>query len=322
MQATYEQWSQGRTPIKWGAIVAGLALGLAVQMLFTLLGLAIGAWSIDLREAQPAGGIPLATGLWTGVSMLMSAFVGGYAASRLSGAPSRTEGVYHGAVLWGVTSVAFAWLGTTALSFMIGGLFTTVGGGLQMLSQGVGTAVSVASAKLPGPGSANITAADLRNQIESVLKATEKPELQPSTMSKDVDKKTDQAREGQSLQKVTDSTLAEIREKLVAMDRDAAVNVMVNKLGMSEKQAQEVTQSVIGTVATVKETGKEIKEKSMDLGNATMTRVGSAAWWLFVLALLSLGASLIGGALGTGGEFLSRLQGRAYPLEVKPAMNN
>jgi hypothetical protein len=322
MQATYEQWSQGRGHIQWGAIVAGLAVGLAVQMLFTLLGLAIGAWSIDLREAQPAGGIPLATGLWTGMSMLISAFVGGYAASRLSGASSRTEGLYHSAVLWGVTSVVFAWLGTTALSFMIGGLFTTLGGGLQMLSQGVGTAMSAAASKLPSADTANITAADLRNQIESVLKATEKPELQPSTLNKEIDKKSAQAREGQSLQKVSDSTIGEIRDKLAAMDRDAAVNVMVNKLGMSEKQAQEVAQSVIGMVESVKQAGKGIKEQSMDLGNATMTRVGSAAWWLFVLAVLSLGASLIGGALGTGGEFSSRLQGRAYPLEVKPAMNN
>ena len=322
MPLTYEQWSQGRSHIQWGAIVAGLAVGLAVQMLFTLLGLAIGAWSIDLREAEPTGGIPLATGLWTGMSMLMSAFVGGFAASRLSGAVGRTEGLYHGAVLWGVTSVVFAWLGTTALSFMIGGLFTTVGGGLQMLSQGVGTAVSAASAKMPGTAITNITAADLRNQIESVLKATEKPELQPSTMSKDIDKKSAQARAGQSVHKVSDSTIGEIRDKLAAMDRDAAVNVMVNKLGMSEKQAQEVAQTAIGMVASVKETGKEIKEKSMDIGNATMTRVGSAAWWLFVLALLSLGASLTGGALGTGDKILSRLEGKAYPLEVKPAMSS
>ncbi|HEY3476902.1 MAG TPA: hypothetical protein VGK56_19950 [Anaerolineales bacterium] len=57
----------------------------------------------------------------------------------------------------------------------------------------------------------------------------------------------------------------------------------------------------------------------MDLGNATMMGVGSAAWWLFVMAVLSLGASLIGGALGFGRESLTRMEGVAYPLEVKPA---
>lgn len=319
MQAAYERWSEGRSQIQWGAIIAGLAVGLAVQMVLTLLGLSIGASSIDLREAHPGGGIPLATGLWTGVSMLISAFIGGYVASRLSGASVRTDGLFHGAVLWAVTSIVFAWLGTTALSFMIGGLFSTLGGGMQMLSQGVGTAVSAAASKLPGSGIANITAADLRTQIESTLKATEKPELQPGTVRKDIDHKSAQARDGGSIQKLTDSTIGEIRDKLAAMDRGAAVNVMVNKLGMSEQQAQEVAQSAIGAMEGIKGAGKEIKDKSLDLGNATMTGVGSASWWLFVMAVLSLGASLIGGALGIGRGLLTRVESVAYPLDVKPA---
>ena len=319
MQATYERWSEGRSQIQWGAIIAGLAVGLAVQMVLTLLGLSIGASSIDLRETHPGGGIPLATGLWTGVSMLISAFIGGYVASRLSGASVRAEGLFHGAVLWAVTSVVFAWLGTTALSFMIGGLFTTLGGGMQMLGQGVGTAVSAAASKVAGSGTANITAADLRTQIESALKATEKPELQPGTIRKDIGQKNAQARDGGSIQNLTESTLGEIRDKLAAMDRGAAVNVMVNKLGMSERQAQEVAQSAIGAVESIKGAGKDIKDKSLDLGNATMTGVGSAAWWLFVLAVLSLGASLIGGALGIGRDVMTR-ESVAYPLDVKPAM--
>ena len=315
MQAAYERWSEGRSQIQWGAIIAGLAVGLAVQMVLTLLGLSIGASSIDLRETQPGGGIPLATGLWTGVSMLISAFIGGYVASRLSGASVRAEGLFHGAVLWAVTSVVFAWLGTTALSFMIGGLFSTLGGGVQMLSQGVGTAVSAAASKVAGSGTANVTAAGLR-----ILKATEKPELQPGTIRKDVDQKSAQARGGRSVQNMADSTIGEIRDKLAAMDRDAAVNIMVNKLGLSEQQAQEVAQSAIGAVEGIKGAGKEIKDKSLDLGNATMTGVGSAAWWLFVMAVLSLGASLIGGALGISRDLLTRAEGVAYPLDVKPAM--
>lgn len=91
--------------------MAGLVVGIALQMVLTLLGLAIGAWSIDLKEAQPAGGIPLGTGLWTGISMLISAFVGGYVTSRLSGAYLRSDGMYHGAVVWGVNWLVFAWAG-------------------------------------------------------------------------------------------------------------------------------------------------------------------------------------------------------------------
>ena len=37
MQGTYQQWSQRESRIKWGAIFASLAVGIAAQMVFTLL---------------------------------------------------------------------------------------------------------------------------------------------------------------------------------------------------------------------------------------------------------------------------------------------
>ena len=109
--------------MKWSGIFSGWVVGLATQMMLTLLGLAIGAWSFDLRDSQPMAGIPLGTGIWTGVSMLISAFVGGYVAARTAGVSTRMDGLYHGATVWGVNWLVFAWLTTTALSFMIGGLF-------------------------------------------------------------------------------------------------------------------------------------------------------------------------------------------------------
>jgi hypothetical protein len=290
-------------------------------MVFTLLGLAIGAWSIDLRDVQPAEGIPLRTGIWTGISMLISAFIGGYVTSRLSGAYLRMDGLYHGAVVWGVTWLAFAWLATTALSFMVGGLFSAFGSGLQMLNQGVGSAVSAVAAKATEDGNLTKSTADLRKQIESALTATEKPQLQPAAITKDADTVTGQAKSGGSLEKVSDSVLGEIREKLAAMDREAAVNVMVNKLGLSEKQAQEVAQSTVGVIASIKETGKGAKERSMDIGNTAISRLGSAAWWLFLFAALSLGVSLVGGVLGITGEPLREVEGETHGSDVRRAVH-
>jgi hypothetical protein len=290
-------------------------------MVFTLLGLAIGAWSIDLRDVQPAEGIPLGTGIWTGISMLISAFIGGYVTSRLSGAYLRMDGLYHGAVVWGVTWLAFAWLATTALSFMVGGLFSAFGSGLQMLNQGVGSAASAVAGKATEDGNLTKSTADLRKQIESVLKATEKPELQPAAITKDADKVAGQAKSEGSLEKVSDSVVGEIREKLATMDRDAAVNVMVNKLGLSEKQAQEVAQSTVGVIASIKETGKGAKERSMDIGNTAISRLGSAAWWLFLFAALSLGVSLVGGVLGITGEPLREVEGETHGSDVRRAVH-
>src|SRR5918993_5256105 len=96
MERTFEQWSIGATRVKWSAIFAGWAVGLATQMVLTLLGLGIGAWAIDPRDANPTEGVPLGAGIWTGVSMLISAFIGGYITARMSGSSIRSDGLYHG----------------------------------------------------------------------------------------------------------------------------------------------------------------------------------------------------------------------------------
>ena len=84
-----QEWSGHHPRIKWTAVWAGLVVGMSSQLVLTLLGLAIGAWSIDLKDAQPGGGIPLGAGLWTGLSLLLSAFIGGSITARLSGVSRR-----------------------------------------------------------------------------------------------------------------------------------------------------------------------------------------------------------------------------------------
>ena len=318
LSRTVGAWSIGGSQIRWSAVFAGFVVGVAVQMVLTLLGIAIGAWSINLHDTQTAQGIPLGTGIWTGISMLMSAFIGGYVTSRLSGAPLRSDGLYHGAVVWGVTWLVFAWLTTTAMATMIGGLFSAFGSGLQTIGQAAGQSVSTAVSKVVDKTnvSATVSSEGLRKQIESVLQATQKPELQPGEMKKDASKITENAQSGQSLSQVTDAGLAELTEKLTALDRDAATNVLVNKFGMSKTQAQEVVQSSIGMVEPFKAKVQEVKEKSVDMANATMQNVASAALWMFVLAMLSLVASLGGGALGIEEGLRVDAQGRT---EFRPA---
>ncbi len=317
------EWHIGGSQIRWGAIFAGFVVGLSVQMMLTLLGLAIGAWSIDLRESQPTQGIPLGTGIWTGISMLISAFIGGYVTSRLSGAPLRSDGIYHGAVVWGVTWLIFAWLATTAMATMIGGLFSAFGAGLHALGQTAGQGVSTAVSKVAekSTGIANVSAEGLRRQIESVLRATQKPELQPGEMKKDTAKVANKAHSGQPLSQVTDAGVAELQGKLAALDREAAVNVMVNKFGMSKAQAEEVVQSTIGMMEPLKAKAQEVKEQSVDMANATIKNLASAAWWMFLLAIFSLLASLGGGAFGVSDNAMLEVEGLARARKLTLARN-
>lgn len=291
-----QHWSGGASRIKWSGIFSGWVVGLATQMMLTLLGLAIGAWSFDLRDSHPMGGIPIGTGIWTGVSMLISAFVGGYVAARMAGVSTRMDGLYHGATVWGVNWLVFAWLTTTALSFMIGGLFTTLGSALQTVGQGVGTAAS----KIAEKGDINVPVSleDVRRQVQSVLGATGKEELQPGQIRKDADAATSKAKSGQPLDQVADSALSDLQQKLAVLDRDAAINVMMTKLGMSRTQAEQVVQSTIGVIGPIKQTVQNVKEQSVEMANTALKNMGAAAGWLFLIALLALGATLAGGALG------------------------
>lgn len=132
--------------VSWGAVFGGLAVGLAIQVLLTLLGTAAGLSAIDPQSAEPVGPVPMAMGIWTGLSMLIAAYVGGYVAARLSGLPTRGDGALHGAVTWGVTTLAAVAIATSAAGALIGGTFNILGQGLRGATEAATSA----------PGRANI----------------------------------------------------------------------------------------------------------------------------------------------------------------------
>jgi hypothetical protein len=109
------------SPISWPAIFASLAVGISVMLLMTLAGVAIGISSADMADSARA--ITIAAAAWQAASMLVSAIVGGYVAARLSGFRRTGDGVLHGAVAWGATTVLYAVLATTALGALTSGMF-------------------------------------------------------------------------------------------------------------------------------------------------------------------------------------------------------
>jgi len=304
----------GSSRIKWSAVFAGWAVGLALQMVLMLLGLGFGAWAIDLRESNPTEGVPTGAAIWSGVSMLIAAFAGGYVTSRLSGISGRADGIYHGIVVWGVNWLVFAWLTTTAMSAMIGGVFSTFGSTLQALGQGVSSVASTAANKLGDKiGQMSLSPEELRKQIESILAASGKPELQPGQVRQDADRVAGAARSGAPVNQVSDAALGELSSKLAALDQEAAVNVMVNKMGMTRDQANQIVQSTIGALQpfqrTVQDSMSKVKQQSAELGTQAVDRIGTIALWLGILAIVTLAVSAIGGAVGSENE--AALEARA-----------
>lgn len=285
-------WSTGSPRIRWSAVFAAWVVGLALQTVLTLAGLGFGAWAIDLHEADPTEGIPAGAAVWTGLSLLLSAFFGGYLSARLCGSHHRRDGVDHGIVVWGVNWLVLVVLTTTAMAAVIGGAFSIFAATLRTLEPGLSNAASAAVSRTAGR--ITLSADDVRREIESVVRATGKPEMQPGAMTGD--------RGRTPLSRITDQSLADLRDKLTALDRRGAVHLMVNRFGMSDAQAMDVVQSTIGLLGTVQDTFRGVKQRSTVLEADALDRLGMVSLWLAGLALVSLAVSAIGGMIGTPEE--------------------
>lgn len=193
------------SPIRWAAIFAGLAGGLASYMLLSLLGIAVGLSAVDPQSTDPVGSVPMATGVWTGISMLVGAFIGGYVAGHMSGLFRKADGMLHGFVAWGSTTLLFAVLMASALGSILGGTF-------QILGQGMSAGAQVAATASP---SQNIT-----ERLASIIT-------------------------GGAGGTVTPESLNSVREHLAANDRDAAVSVMVNEMGFTQANANKAADQLM-----------------------------------------------------------------------------
>lgn len=148
--------------VSWGAILAGVVVGLVVQVLLTMLGVGIGAATIDpaTNGSPDASSFSIASGIWYVVSGLIAAYVGGYIAARMSGKTIPTTGALHGLTTWAFTTLLVLYLLTSTVGSLVGGAFS----GLASAVGGLGQTVASAA----GPAIQNSNPLDaLENQVRA-----------------------------------------------------------------------------------------------------------------------------------------------------------
>jgi hypothetical protein len=265
--------------ISWGAIFGGVAVGVATHLLLMLFGVAAGLSAVDPQSAEPVGNVPVAVGIWNGISMLISAFVGGYVASRSSGLSRRVDGLLHGFVAWGVTTLLFAYLATTAIGSIVGGAFSVVGGGVKAAAQ------TAATASQNGQGQqAQGQGQDIGSRIQSIIGGA-----------------------GTSGNAINAESLKSVQDALRNGDRDQANDILVNQMGLSQERADQVINQVEPIVSAGPEKAKEVADK-------TVSTIAAGSWWLFIGLVLSLGLGLVGGAAGASSAGHRRAnRGHAVP---------
>jgi fumarate reductase subunit D len=120
-----------RLRLSWGAIFGGMFVALGVWLMLLTLGLAVGLGAVDPNNLSSARNAATGTGVWSVIALVLSLFAGGMVSARTAGILDRPTGALHGAVLWGFTTLA----GAFVLSFALrAGIVTAANVGSEVMN--------------------------------------------------------------------------------------------------------------------------------------------------------------------------------------------
>ncbi len=117
--------------VRWGPIWAGLLSAFFTLLVLSLLGLAIGASTVDTGAAaqgnvnQNAGQY---SAIWAGISAIIAFLVGGYVAGRTAAVHERGWAALNGALVFLLALPILLWLATQGLGALIGNANHIAGG--------------------------------------------------------------------------------------------------------------------------------------------------------------------------------------------------
>jgi AcrR family transcriptional regulator len=264
--------------ISWGAVLAGVITTLALQLVLSLLGVAVGASTIDpVQEGTPqASTLGMGAGLWWVGTALVSVFAGGWVAGRLAGVPVRTDGLLHGFVAWGLATLLLFYVLTTTLGSLVGGAFNVVGSVVNGAARG-GAEVTQDRGAQPF---ANIEG-QIRQMLGDAGIGVEQTTRQLGDAARD-----DNVRE------VVRKIVTAGPQGLSPADRESAITALTTHAGMTRPAAEQ-------QVADWERSYADAAARTREAGEATADAVTQGAIWTFVALTLGAIAAAIGGMLGT-----------------------
>jgi len=217
--------------ISWGAVFAGVTITLAVQVVLSLLGLGIGASTVDpLHDHDPGKGVAIGAAIWFVISSILATYAGAWVAGRLSGLPRPIDGTLHGLLTWGAATLLTVFLLTTAVGSVIGG------------------AANLLGKALPAAGKA-AQSGDLQSQLQQMGVDT-----------------------------------GQVKQRAQA----AMPEGVLPPTGRTQSEPEQAQQQKA-----------QLEQKARETGDAAARGVAHAAFWSFVILVLSAGASAYGGRSGT-----------------------
>ncbi|MFC3608580.1 hypothetical protein [Stutzerimonas tarimensis] len=296
--------------ISWSAIFAGVVIALTVSLILHLLGTAIGTATIDpLEESNPVAGLGWGAAIWVVLTGIISIFVGGWVAGRLA----QREGGMHGILVWAVVSLVSAYMITSAVTGIVRGGASLAGSGLAAAGSGI-------AAMAPAVGDQvqqeleergiQFDLSELRSELETAMRQTGKPELQPENIEQEMEMAQQEAQQAPRQPGPTDQQLDSLMDRLQqrgsqaldAADREAMVNLVQERGNMSQAEAErtvaEAEQTLEEARAQFEELRAEAEQRAREAAEVAARRVSQASWLLLVMLIITGLVGAAGGVLG------------------------
>jgi hypothetical protein len=292
-----------RPRVSWGAILGGAFSALGLWLLLYAFGLAVGLSSIDPSHPSSVKGSGIFTGIWSVLSPLIALFVGGLVAGHLAGVFTRGYGALHGFVMWGLVTVAGA--------YMVGGVVSSVVSGAASVGktvvQGGGQALKGLTGALGGGAETlGLDWNDALGPVNQRLQAEGKPTVTAEQM--------------QAATK--DAVKGSVRAG--SFDRAQVERALAANTALTPDDVQDVSQRMEQQFDHAK---GELKQRAQSAADTARTgalkaadATGKAFWGVFGALGLGLAAALGGGALGVPRhQHLERHLRRRRVVEEQPA---
>lgn len=286
--------ANSRPRISWRGIFAGVVTGIAVQVTLSLLGVAIGAGTIDT-----AGGLALSAVIWGALSLLISAFLAGYTAVRAGNQALVTRGQFTGLLTGFLMMLAL----TLFLSNVVRGLAGTASNVIGSVASGAATAATAAGSAAAGnPGT--------QDAAQSLLGA-----LNPDSIGQIIGEASPGLSEEQStaaarvVSGIITRASNDLGENLgnVSNLNDFVTNRVNNiqnalsgpefvtrltRQGLTQQQAQATQTAIVAQAKKVQQQATDAAEAAARIARQAAI---TAAWGSLLAAGLVIGASVMGG---------------------------
>lgn len=300
--------------LSWSAVFAGVFIAIAIQLLLSLLGLSIGFGSINpVEDAKPFSGLGTGALIWWIVTMLISLFAGGWVAGWFSNQVQKTDLILHGLITWCLLTFLNVYLVTSSVSKIVGGAGSVITKGLSMAGEGIKSVAPEAGDAIKDQLNIDGSSMEkMKKEAELLLKQTGKKDLQPEQLKNKAKQATGQAENtGKSVlenpqmaQQKLDSLVSKLFSTgdatFEAADRDALVNIVMNRTGKSKVESEQIVDNWISTIKTTKEKVKQAKDQAIEKAKEVGDDVASGLSKFAIFSFFGLLLGAVSASLGAG----------------------